>query len=305
MAWEWPTPRALEIFLQANLTHAAHFGLLLDKLTPEAYEGSRKSRWLAELVKLSLPGAKEAIQVNYRRWRAMVEAAGGRSFRMMTASPLIVGLGAAHVLETSITLDRNTGAPIIPGSALKGLARTVGLIAVAEKLPFAEQVEPINKLAVLEKWIVEHKTLDSPTALDALRDSVLENPSAPIYPAVIQLAGTFKAAFGTTDNSGGVIFVDGVYAGDNLPKYAIDIMNPHFPDYYTGSEPPSDDQDPVPVAFLTVGRGQAFEFALLLRMHKPTELLQPAEAWLRRGLIEFGVGAKTAQGYGLFSALRR
>ena len=46
--------------------------------------------------------------------------------KRMKAQPIwrfVVGLGAAHVLETGITLHRLFGLPIVPGSALKGAAR--------------------------------------------------------------------------------------------------------------------------------------------------------------------------------------
>lgn len=46
-----------------------------------------------------------------------------RRFSLGAASRVVVGLGAESVLETSICLHRIYGFPIIPGSALKGLAR--------------------------------------------------------------------------------------------------------------------------------------------------------------------------------------
>jgi CRISPR-associated protein Cmr6 len=49
-----------------------------------------------------------------------------------------VGLGAESVLETSIRLHRLYGFPIIPGSALKGLAR-----AYAELVEYKNESDPL------------------------------------------------------------------------------------------------------------------------------------------------------------------
>ena len=48
----------------------------------------------------------------------------------------------------------------------------------------------------------------------------------------------FKKIFGTQEEEGKVIFLDALPVGKINLK--IDIMNPHYPDYYSGSEPPTD-----------------------------------------------------------------
>ena len=54
--------------------------------------------------------------------------------QLKTASRLVVGLGAGHVLETSLTLHHIFGIPYIPASALKGVVRMVSFWKIAEKL---------------------------------------------------------------------------------------------------------------------------------------------------------------------------
>ncbi|MDD1703032.1 MAG: type III-B CRISPR module RAMP protein Cmr6 [Methanoregula sp.] len=49
-------------------------------------------------------------------------SSSGRSGRFSTAGRLVIGLGSDNVLETGITLHHTYGVPVIPGSALKGLA---------------------------------------------------------------------------------------------------------------------------------------------------------------------------------------
>jgi CRISPR-associated protein Cmr6 len=306
MAWDWALPQRLRDYLQEQEQNqerwrkTSNFGLLLDKFTPSGLEGSQKHEWLEAATSIFTDAAKEAMEAQQQRWLNMVAHSKGKSFKLITASPLIVGLGAAHVLDTSITLDRNTGMPLIPGSALKGLARTVGLVAVAEKLTFANAVDPVKRLADLEAWIVNSDDLNNAAALDLLRADILGTPHVSIDPKAIQRAIDFRTVFGTTRDAGKIVFVDGIYAGDTLPTYYIDIMNPHFSKYYTGSDAPSDDQNPVPVSYLTVAKGQPFWFAIFPRMPSAAPPLKRARAWLIRGLKEFGVGAKTARGSGLF-----
>lgn len=329
MAWTWTLPHDTVKHLNRAWPTADHLGLLLDKFTPYAeYEYQKRGQphrgyrlgpknlkydWLKDALEKAAKSstAPAVLQAQRDRLVALVRANEGWSEPLLTASPLIVGLGAGHVLETAITLDRNTGAPLIPGSALKGLARTVGLVSVAQKLNLPEidwlargddEDSPPPKLVRLEQWILAFEDLSTPDALECLADEMLELDSTAlsIDKKVLRLAADFRAVFGTTDRAGDIVFLDGLYAGDRLPKYHIDIMNPHFSKYYTGDSPPSDDQNPVPVPYLTVATGQLFVFAVLPRTLDAAPLVKRAGAWLMRGLKEFGVGAKTAQGYGLF-----
>jgi len=101
-----------------------------------------------------------------------------------------------------------------------------------------------------------------------------------------------------------------------------DIVNCHYDKYYgsKGEQPPSDDQSPNPVTFLAVQPGVQFNFPFRLadwpvapgRDDEEKERLQAlhhftresvtdqVKSWLQKALGEFGVGAKTAAGYGYF-----
>ncbi len=103
---------------------------------------------------------------------------------------------------------------------------------------------------------------------------------------------------------GDVIFFD-AYA-ITPPRLEVDILNPHFPDYYRDPKNnlPAEWQSPNPVNFLTIGIGDreeekpVFQFALAARSG---EVLQWAAEWLERGLEQLGFGGKTASGYGYFA----
>lgn len=112
---------------------------------------------------------------------------------------------------------------------------------------------------------------------------------------------------GDTDEHtrGALIFWDVFPKCDRL---AVDIMNPHYGDYYQGNTPPTDCGQPIPIFFLTVPENSEFTFHVQCdRSRLPGDW--PADRW--RSLLEtafahafdwLGFGAKTAVGYG---AMRR
>ena len=103
----------------------------------------------------------------------------------------------------------------------------------------------------------------------------------------------FLALFGSQNLRGEVQFLD---AYPEEVHFAKDIMNPHYPNYYSGSAPPTDSQNPNPIPFLTVEK-TSFRFAFL---SKKQRLLDQLKARFEDVLELKGIGAKTAVGYGYF-----
>ena len=108
--------------------------------------------------------------------------------------------------------------------------------------------------------------------------------------------------FGDTDTAGiGRLMILEALPESN-PKLEVDIMNPHYSDYYSDPKnPPADYYPPKPINFLTVSAGQWFEFALAPVQGRGTadDLSQGAEL-LQEALAILGCGGKTAVGYGAF-----
>lgn len=128
--------------------------------------------------------------------------------------------------------------------------------------------------------------------------------------AVARPNGQHKHIFGMPTAAGLVDVLDAIpvpASGKNWIE--VDVMNPHYPDWYQQKKdkqgkalPPSDNQSPNPIFFLTVAPGVEFEFALLCRTrtNEAKNALNKAKAWLIEGLKTLGAGAKTAAGYGYF-----
>jgi len=111
-----------EEFREPPLQASPHAGLWLDKFLSEQTEQGAENVYKPHFE------AATKIQVSpfYRRffegWEQMLKDAGAVTVKAKTLGRLVVGLGADSVLENAITLHRTYGAPVIPGSALKGLA---------------------------------------------------------------------------------------------------------------------------------------------------------------------------------------
>jgi len=106
-----------------------------------------------------------------------------------------------------------------------------------------------------------------------------------------------RALFGDTTQAGWVTFHDAWWVPEvgNLPL-DLDVMTVHHADYYRdGETPPADWDEPNPVGFLTT-RG-TYHVAL----SGPERWVLSASEWLKAGLDQLGLGAKTQAGYGRMS----
>ena len=112
-----------EILKSLTPAPGVNAGLWLDQGLAELDEGGpAKQRHFDELLPVAT--VPEDYRRFYQRWSKSVQALEPctRVAEATTLGRMVVGLGAESILETSITLHRTYGMPIIPGSALKGLA---------------------------------------------------------------------------------------------------------------------------------------------------------------------------------------
>jgi len=108
-----------------------------------------------------------------------------------------------------------------------------------------------------------------------------------------------KAIFGTTADSGHIIFHDAWITPETLRgSLQPDVMTPHHGDYYSSKAAPTDFDDPNPVTFLSI----LGTFHIVVSCDIPGE---EGKNWaelvfklLSEALNEWGIGGKTAAGYG-------
>ncbi len=225
------------------------------------------------------------------------------SFKLKTAYRLVIGAGYPSFIENGFLFHHVYGIPYIPGETLKGLARTVFILSVAEAMKGEfdpSKIEEVLSEEAEEEISEEAKGIlhQIPKKINIILDNyTIENP-----------VQTFRKIFGSKERRGQVIFFD-AYPVDFNPSehFEADIMNSHYGDYYQSGKAPADWLNPTPIHFLALKEGIDFEFNLGLAPLEPMEdneeklLLETARKLLEVGLKNFGVGNKKRKGYGWFS----
>jgi CRISPR-associated protein Cmr6 len=317
-----PLPREVRQVAD-NGNRCDNIGLWLDRfltVNPQNWEITQEAKRRHHLTELIgrpewRSQMQEKLNALQNRHEAMLKWYKQRDFAMrhIEAKPVwrfVVGLGAAHVLETGITLHRLFGLPIIPGSALKGAARTWALLKLAEELgvPILSPTEAAAKSQTpLEKFEAVILSQESEREQAALLSQLLQDSTIPDEVPIRNLSPQelrekwqpFFEVFGSTERAGSVIFFDAIPL--EVPKFQLDIMNPHYPNYYReqGGKPPADWESPNPVFFLTVTE-TLYRFAIAARSEQGNRLLDLAKKWLKGALADLGIGAKTSADYGFW-----
>ena len=190
---------------------------------------------------------------------------------------LVHGLGHHSVYETSITLHHIYGIPYLPASSIKGVVRSWIILS-----HYFDKLDLQNK--------TQQKAAEAAEKL-ALSDQFF-----------CDVFGCGDDGFYKKAHQGRVIFFDAF--PQNEPNLEVDVMTPHYAEYYKeGSKiPPTDDQDPVPIPFLTI-KATTFQFIIGVKDPAYQHLLPKVEGWLNEVLTQRGIGAKTATGYGFMNAV--
>lgn len=185
------------------------------------------------------------------------------SIRMKTKSRLIVNQAGGILENAGMALHRNFGCPYIPGSAVKGIARHA---AWCEWDQSDEDEREINARFLAEIF-------GFPTGEEKV-DKYLRDDCK------------------VEDHSGKVAFLPAYPVSKKNLKLETEILNSH------------EGGNPVPVFFPAVKVGVLFDFVVrplaLASVLDPEELADWAIRFLKDGLRHYGVGAKTAAGYGWF-----
>ncbi len=289
-----PIPRASvqawESF--AKTTQPKNIGLIFDRFVPQDWsknaEKDAKKIALQQVITFKDKNGKDVphevdealLKAWVTRWTAIAKKANAQPFEMKTDWRFVTGVGRKGPLEAGFTFHRY-GFPILPGSSVKGVARAYALSWLADQLK-EEQLKELDDILQEEK------------------EDEYEKKFKARYPNGKPSAGAnLRIIFGTTADSGKAVFFDAI--PDHNPELKLDIVNPHYPEYYGGDEPPTNWQSPIPSYFLTVAPGQAFLFAVGWKGKLDEERIKMAGNVLKRALEQLGAGAKTSAGYGYWN----
>ncbi len=199
-------------------------------------------------------------------------------------------MGYPSLVENGL-LFHHIWCAIHPWETLKGLARSVFLLAV---------YKAIKERGNYSLSDIEEAFMSKEGFKDLARIPILFEGGEIEKPYEF-----FKRVFGTKEKRGEIIFFDAFPEKFNPKKHlVVDIMNPHYSEYYTteGKEPPADWHEPTPIHFLAISGCVSFKVCLgYAPFGKPREdILEIVEKLLKAGLGNFGVGGKKRKGYGWF-----
>lgn len=239
-------------------------------------------------------------------------------------SRLLMNTAGGVIENGGICLDRNSGVPYIPGSAVKGAARRHAIWMLSQENDPLIKAQIIARTSIIfgygiQDWQEGRKTsAKHPHGGSARSDFwlsmvALENEGRDFDPqrdqvwnqvepaARKEITRTLQLVEFPNQLSGCISFLPAFPEKD--PGIDLDILTTHHPVYYKGEMPvATDDENPVPFVFPTIAAGTAFRFPLLRCQPFATdELENTAVNHLKEALQVFGLGAKTNAGYGWFS----
>lgn len=205
-----------------------------------------------------------------KRQNNAADKLGDALFRLPaeSISPFMTGTGMEHPLENGFAFLNPYGLPYLPGSGIKGVLRRTA------------------------EYLRDKEFGDSDLGWNQPAIDVLFGPEPK----------------NDEDASRGALVFWDVYIQPKECKLGMDILTPHFTDYYAGSSTPHESAQPVPVPFLIVPPGAAFNFHIQCnREFIQDENLKDNWRNLIKVLLEhsfdwLGFGAKTASGYGQLKA---
>jgi CRISPR-associated protein Cmr6 len=201
-----------------------------------------------------------------KRQREMAEATGAEIIEATSTSPFATGLGWEHPNENGFAFLNPYGLPYLAASGVKGVLRDAAC-----------------ELARSPAGDAHGWTEDAVTALFGPMPEEIKKPE---------------------DATGGALrFFDVIpeIAGKGLD---VDIMNPHYGEYYQGNSTPHDAGTPVPIFFLVVPADSKFTFVVDCPRERylPEDLRKNwrvlTKAAFGHAFEWLGFGAKTAVGYG-------
>jgi CRISPR-associated protein Cmr6 len=363
---QYALPNDTRVSALRDLPQCKNLGLILDKFQPWCYcrlrgrapgwelgfeyidnhgshqnaDGSEaKSYWLNEDLRYHAADEDKYLKPNTRLDEALFEKYKTRwmdrfsekPFALCTLTRMVIGLGGKGTLEMGITLHHTYGFPYIPGSALKGVARTCGLLKIADlvgvprissedilRIKEDKKKTPLQILDGLmempldkdtsskfyqEQYAAMERVFEQELKDQTLRFAKSTHINKITFADLIQDINVmnFREIFGTMADIGKVVFYEAIpYSVENI--FTTEIMTPHFSEYYEENRFPQEDQKLKTLAYLAINENIWFLFGLAPRYQTKTnkKLVALAKSWLKSGLKESGVGGKTSSGMGRF-----
>lgn len=250
-------------------------------------------------------------------WGAFVaslcaDARKGHLLHARLHSRLMVNMAGGVLKNGGLCLDRISGIPYIPGSAVKGCARRMAINNLREG---EDKAGLLLDLAWIFGWADQEWQDTSDFCRACGKDhwpSARLDVAKQLCTALGVVPKPGEKPWKSLPNFAGSIAFLPAYPWDGDPGIELDIVTGHHGTYYENTDRGAvahDIEKPVPNIFPAVSAAghPRFGFAVLATPRtrpahaggQPGEL-DRALTWLGDGLETFGIGAKTNVGYGWF-----
>ena len=249
---------------------------------------------------------------------------------MKLQSRLIINQAGGIIENAGLCLHPHFGFPMIPGSAVKGIARAAAIRAIRDAQSNEEKTRLLTGTALVFGWCSQDWSAATDKTGSFISDfryaadgaawkRVWEETARSllrIVPAKKDIPGDEPLWAHLPDFGGLVSFLPAFPAPDSEITVVPDVVNCHHPEYYRNGtiNKARDTENPVPNFFPAVEAGLSFAFVLapvrgvrLKRAEAISDDFKPVAAaveWLETGLTDHGAGAKTNAGYGWFEPER-
>jgi CRISPR-associated protein Cmr6 len=273
-----PIPKDIEKLLKQD---KANFSLSFVRLMQWNCKGGDIEKNKESVKNFCVDAQKKLLNINaeletiHERQKEAIKSLGELSIEISATltAPFISGLGSGHPNETGMILDRNTGCPFLPASSIKGVLRLAYALKLADDNHSIVEIDKDGQVTIDDKYLDKY--------------------------------------FGSTDTNtdkskrGELVILDAY--PKKAPKLKLDIMNPHYPNYYSGKEEkkkPIETENPVPIKFISIAENTEFTFrAFFLPLNGESfdqKDKDNIEAAFEKAFKIVGFGGKTAIGYGRF-----
>jgi CRISPR-associated protein Cmr6 len=260
-----------------------------------------RSEWLQDLSEISVAADYESWFEH--RWQKTI----GRAVQgpVEAKTRLLVGAGDPSAVDVGLRVHHTWGVPFIPGSSLKGLL-SHWLDTVYG--PSAENDanhpwDPTHPEPDRAKFRRPHTAGTHAHGAGEIQRILFGSPDIDEDVKPLRDWGRLELTSGMTGCRGKIVIHDALFvpgSANNKP-FLADVLTVHHADYYQGKGRANDYESPNPVGFLSVRPGAQFLLAVELAPGEPTTYepwVDFAQGLLLEALADWGIGSKTAAGYG-------
>lgn len=193
---------------------------------------------------------------------------------------LLINMAGGVMENSGLALDRITGLPYIPGTAVKGITRNCALWEIRNEADSSRRILMLRQALAIFGF--------SPNDL-APRGDFLWVVKGDRNQLDAALQG-----FSTDTYKGICSFIAAQPSSTGNLRIVAEVLTPHF------------NNNLRPIFFPAVEAGTEFGFAIIGQREPHVEdltrskLIDQARTWLQQALVQNGIGAKTGAGYGWF-----